>query len=198
MAKINLLPWRDEYRREKQKEFLGVLGVVAAVTALGVYIWISTINGAIESQKQRNDLLTKEIRALDQQVKEIQELKKRRTELLARMKVIQGLQGERPLIVRYFDELVRAVPEGVYLRTLKRAGDRVDVTGVSESNVRVSAFMRNLDTSEWFANPNLKSVKAAPQYGEQASEFTMSFATTKPKEEVASGAEPVKKRKGKK
>lgn len=198
MAKINLLPWRDEYRREKQQEFLGVLGVVAAVTALGVYIWISTINGAIDAQKQRNDLLTKEIRALDQQVKEIEQLKKRRTELLARMKVIQGLQGERPLIVRYFDELVRTVPEGVYLRTLKRTGNKVDVTGITESNVRVSAFMRNLDASEWFANPNLRSVKAAPQYGEQASEFTMSFATTKPKEEVAAGAENNNQRKGKK
>lgn len=187
MAKINLLPWRDEYRREKQQEFIVVLGVVAALAALGVYIWISTINGAIDSQKQRNDLLTQEIRALDQQVKEIDQLKKRRTELLARMKVIQGLQGERPLIVRYFDELVRAVPEGVYLRTLKRSGDKVDVTGITESNVRVSAFMRNLDASEWFANPNLRSVKAAPQYGEQASEFTMSFATTKPKEEASSG-----------
>lgn len=195
MAKINLLPWRDEYRREKQQEFLGVLGAVAALTVLGVYIWISTINGAIDSQKQRNDILTQEIRALDQQVKEIDQLKKRRAELLARMKVIQGLQGERPLIVRYFDELVRAVPEGVYLRTLKRSGDKVDVTGITESNVRVSAFMRNLDASEWFANPNLRSVKAAPQYGEQASEFTMSFATTKPKDE-ASGDGNNNQRKG--
>lgn len=187
MAKINLLPWRDEYRREKQQEFIGVLGAVAALTALGVYLWISSINGAIDTQKQRNDILTQEIRALDQRVKEIDQLKKRRAELLARMKVIQGLQGERPLIVRYFDELVRAVPEGVYLRTLKRNGDKVDVTGITESNVRVSAFMRNLDASEWFANPNLRSVKAAPQYGEQASEFTMSFATTKPKDEASSG-----------
>lgn len=196
MANINLLPWRDEYRREKQQEFLVVLGVVAAVTALCVYIWISIINGAIDSQNQRNNMLTQEIKALDERVREIQKLKKRRAELLARMKVIQGLQGERPVIVRYFDELVRAVPEGVYLRTLKRTGDRIDINGVTESNVRVSAFMRNLDASEWFANPNLKSVKAAPQYGEQASEFTMSFATTKPKDEESDDGNG-KKRNGK-
>jgi type IV pilus assembly protein PilN len=186
MAKINLLPWRDEYRREKQQEFLGVLAAVGVITALAVYLWISAINGAIESQEQRNKLLTQEIQALEQHVKEIDQLKKRRAELLARMKVIQGLQGERPVIVRYFDELVRAVPEGVYLRTLKRSGDKIDVTGITESNVRVSAFMRNLDASEWFANPNLRSVKSAPQYGDQASEFTMSFATTKPKDEPSS------------
>lgn len=186
MAKINLLPWRDEYRREKQQEFLGVLAAVGVITALAVYLWISAINGAIDSQEQRNKLLTQEIQALEQHVKEIDQLKKRRAELLARMKVIQGLQGERPVIVRYFDELVRAVPEGVYLRTLKRSGDKIDVTGITESNVRVSAFMRNLDASEWFANPNLRSVKSAPQYGDQASEFTMSFATTKPKDEPSS------------
>lgn len=194
MAKINLLPWRDEYRREKQQEFLAILGVVAAVTALCVYIWISIINGAIDSQNQRNGMLDQEIKALEERVKEIQQLKKRRAELLARMKVIQGLQGERPVIVRYFDELVRAVPEGVYLKTLKRSGDRIDVTGVTESNVRVSAFMRNLDASEWFASPNLKSVKASPQYGEQASEFSMSFATTKPKDDESDGSGNNKKR----
>ncbi len=183
MANINLLPWRDEYRREKQQEFLGVLAGVAAVAALGVYLWISSINGAIEAQNDRNRMLDTEIKALSAKVKEIQELKKRRAELLSRMKVIQGLQGERPLIVRYFDELVHAVPEGVYLQTLTRRGEQISLTGVTESNVRVSAFMRNLDASEWFANPNLKAVKAAPKYGEQASEFTMSFSTTKPKDE---------------
>ncbi|GAB3104973.1 PilN domain-containing protein [Aestuariicella hydrocarbonica] len=185
MAKINLLPWRDEYRREKQQEFLGVLAFVAAVTALCVYIWISSVQGSIESQKDRNRMLDQEISALQEKVKEIQALKKRRAELLARMKVIQGLQGERPVIVRYFDELVRAVPEGVYLNSLTRRGDQIQLEGITESNVRVSAFMRNLDSSEWFSTPNLKAVKAAPQFGEQASQFSMNFATTKPKEDLS-------------
>ena len=184
MANINLLPWRDEYRAEKQKEFFIIIGAVCLAAALAVYIWMSVINGAIDSQNERNGILKQEISVLDKQVKEIQQLKKRRAELLARMEVIQGLQGERPLIVRYFDELVRSVPEGVYLKTLQRSGNRITITGVTESNVRVSAFMRNLDDSEWFDNPNLRTVKAAPQFGKSASEFTMSFGTTKPKQET--------------
>ncbi|MBR9909830.1 MAG: PilN domain-containing protein [Gammaproteobacteria bacterium] len=203
MARINLLPWRDEYRREKQREFLGVLAAVAILALVCVYIWISSVNSAIDSQKQRNQILTKEIAVLDKRVREIRELKKRREELLSRMKVIQGLQGERPVIVRYFDEVVRAVPEGVYLTKLTRTGKSVNVSGITESNVRVSSFMRNLDASEWFSTPNLKSVKAAPKFGDQASEFVMTFNTTKPNESddqatsaggQAPGKQPGKKR----
>lgn len=182
MAKINLLPWRDEYRREKQQEFLSVLGFVAIATLLVAYLWYGSVNGAIDSQEARNQMLDKEIAALEQKVTEIRELKKRRAELLDRMKVIQALQGERPVIVRYFDELVRAIPEGIYLTTLERKGNVISLRGITESNVRVSALMRNVDESEWFATPNLSSVKAMPEYGAQASEFTMSFTTSKPKD----------------
>lgn len=184
MAKINLLPWRDEYRREKQQEFMTVLGVVAAAAALAGYLWISSVNGAIEAQQTRNQMLEKEIAGLEEKVKEITELKKRRAELLDRMKVIQALQGERPVIVRYFDELVRAIPEGVYLTSLERSGNVINLRGVTESNVRVSALMRNVDESEWFSTPNLSSVQAKPEFGEQASEFTMSFSTSKPKDDT--------------
>lgn len=193
MARINLLPWRDEYRREKQQEFLTILGAIAAIAVLCVYIWISSINAAIDSQKQRNKMLTDEIAVLDKRVKEIREIKKRREELLARMKVIQGLQGERPVIVRYFDELARAVPEGVYITSLERKGQLVKLAGVTESNVRVSSFMRALDASEWFSRPNLKSVKAAPKYGEQASEFSMTFDTAKLNKDEDSGTKSKKK-----
>jgi type IV pilus assembly protein PilN len=195
MAKINLLPWRDEFRRQKQQEFLTILGSVAVVAAVGCYIWISIINGAIDDQKQRNAMLETEIAALNAKVEEIRKLKQRREELLARMKVIQGLQGERPVIVRYFDDLVRAVPEGIFLHSVDRKGNNISIKGVTESNVRVSAFMRNLDESEWFSDPNLKSVKAAPSFGEQASEFTLSFQASKPKEsEDGSDAKSAAKR----
>lgn len=185
MANINLLPWRDEYRREKQQEFLSVLGFVALMTLLCAYLWTSTVGSAIESQQKRNEMLDKEIAALEQRVTEIKELKKRRSELLDRMKVIQALQGERPVIVRYFDELVRAIPEGIYLTTLERTGDVINLRGITESNVRVSALMRNVDESDWFATPNLSSVKATPEFGAQASEFTMSFTTSKPKDDAS-------------
>ena len=115
MANINLLPWRDEYRREKQQEFLTIVGGVALVALLCAYLWVSMVNSRIENQSQRNNLLNNEIGLLDKKVKEIKELRERRRELIERMKVIQGLQGERPVIVRYFDEMVRAIPEGVYL-----------------------------------------------------------------------------------
>jgi len=180
MSGINLLPWRDEYRQEKKQEFLTILGFIALLAAICAYAWIGAVQSAIDSQEQRNAMLEKEISKLEVRVKEIKELKKRRKELLARMKVIQGLQGERPVIVRYFDELVRSVPEGVYLKDLRRVGDSIVVLGVTESNVRVSALMRNVSASPWFSVPNLKSVKASPKYGEQASEFKLTLKTSKP------------------
>lgn len=180
MSKINLLPWRDEYRQEKKQEFLTILGGVGLLVACCTYVWISTVQASIDNQLQRNSVLELEIGKLQTRVKEIQELKKRRSELLERMKVIQGLQGERPVIVRYFDELVRSVPEGVYLTNLSRSGNLIELSGITESNVRVSALMRNISGSDWFSVPNLKSVKAAPKYGEQASEFKLTMETTKP------------------
>lgn len=180
MANINLLPWRDEYRREKQQEFLTIVGGVALVALLCAYLWVSMVNSRIENQSQRNNLLNNEIGLLDKKVKEIKELRERRRELIERMKVIQGLQGERPVIVRYFDEMVRAIPEGVYLTELKREGQAIKMGGITESNVRVSAFMRNVDGSEWFTSPNLSSVKATPELGEQASQFELTLTPTKP------------------
>ncbi|BFM14185.1 type 4a pilus biogenesis protein PilN [Maricurvus nonylphenolicus] len=187
MANINLLPWRDEYRKEKQQEFLTIIVGVAILAALVSYIWVSAVDGMIANQNSRNQMLQIEIQALEKRVVEIQELKKRRTELLERMKVIQGLQGKRPLIVRYFDELVRSVPEGVHLTALDRKGSQVSVQGITESNVRVSAFMRNLDESTWFTSPNLSSVKAEPDYGEQASSFRLTFTTAVPAENDEQG-----------
>jgi type IV pilus assembly protein PilN len=185
MAKINLLDWREAYRKERLQQFVGVMITVALVSGLAAYIWISIINASIDEQRARNQYLESEIAVLEKKVKEIKELKARREDLLARMAVIQGLQGKRPLIVRYFDELVRAVPEGVYLVSLSRQGDVVTVEGVTESNVRVSAFMRNLDGAEWFKSPNLSTVKAEPKFGEQASTFKLTFITTAPVDDDA-------------
>ena len=182
MANINLLPWRDEYRREKQQEFLTVIGGVVFLAVVCGYLWVSSINSSIEDQNARNTYLKSEIAVLDKKVVEIKKLKERREQLIERMKVIQGLQGERPVIVRYFDELVKAIPEGVYFTSLVKSGDNLSVSGVAESNVRVSALMRNLDRSDWFASPNLSSVKSAPQIGEQASTFSLKFMPGKPKD----------------
>jgi len=180
MAKINLLPWREEYRQEKKKEFITQIFGFCLLVGLCSYVWITSVDSAIDNQKQRNKLLEDEIVLLDAQVKEIQELKKKRSELIARMKVIQDLQGTRPTVVRFFDELVRAIPDGVFLTSLVKNGEMLSIDGITESANRVSAFMRQLDDSPWFAEPNLKSVTNDPKFGEQAAKFSLQLKAVLP------------------
>jgi type IV pilus assembly protein PilN len=185
MARINLLPWREWERERKRKEFLGnVAGVLVAAVAL-VLLFGWYLDGRIENQEDRNAYLEREIAVLDEKIAEIQALQKKREELLARMRVIQELQGNRPVIVRVFDELVRTLAKGVHFRELTMQGTTLSVAGVAESNNRISSLMRNLDNSDWFASPNLKTIKEDPEnsnYGSQASTFNLTFVQTSPKE----------------
>lgn len=180
MARINLLPWREEYRQEKRKEFLAQLGIVVVIAAVAAFTWVQFVDGAISQQNSRNNILKTEIDQLEKRVAEINELKKRRQELIARMRVIQDLQGTRPTIVRYFDEVVRAVPEGLYFTSIKREGSIITVKGITESSNRVSSFMRNLDASEWFSEPNLRSIVANPKLGGDVQEFLLQFKAVLP------------------
>ena len=183
MANINLLPWREERRQELKKEFVVVLGAVVLIAALALLLMNRVVNAAIDNQNGRNQYLQSNINELNRQVAEIQDLEKKRRELLDRMKIIQDLQGTRPLIVRVFDELVRTLPDGVFYRDLARSEKKIDLTGVAESNTRVSSLMRQLDGSEWFESPNLTSVQAAADFGEQASSFMMTVQISPPAEE---------------
>lgn len=180
MAKINLLPWREAYRDAKKKEFIVILLMVLAASGFVAYLWVSQVQAAIADQTARNRLLNTEIAELDKKVDQIQALRERREQLLARMRVIQDLEGTRPVIVRYFDDMVRAIPDGVFLNRMAREGDVIRLEGVAESNNRVSSFMRNLEDSDWFTSPNLSSVTSAPAYGEQANSFVMSVRTSAP------------------
>jgi type IV pilus assembly protein PilN len=180
MAKINLLPWREAYRKEKKDQFLGVLGFVLLLTALIAYLWVVSVQSSIDNQMARNHLLETEIAVLEKQVQEISELKKIRDDLLARIKIIQDLQGTRPLIVRYFDDFAHAIPDGVFITMLDRKGDTLTIEGIAESYNRVASLMRNLEDSEWFASAKLTSVTAAPSEGEQANAFKMSIHTSAP------------------
>ena len=173
MAQINLLPWRDERRAELKKEFLTILGAVAAVGVAVVLLVDLVVSGQIQNQKDRNNYLTENIKELDKKVAEIRELQKKRTQLLDRMKVIQELQGNRPIIVRVMDQLVRTVPDGVFYTELNSTGQEINITGIAESNNRVSSLMRRLDASDWFSDPNLQGVRAEPSFGEQATTFNM-------------------------
>jgi len=180
MAKINLLPWREQRREQLRKEFLLVLGAVAATALLVTLVGSLVINGQIDHQNSRNDYLKSHIAELNKQVAEIKDLQTRRAQLIDRMKVIQDLQGTRPSIVHIFDQLVRTLPDGVYFRALERKGQEITIRGTAESNNRVSSLMRRLEASEWFTEPNLKGVKANPQFGEQANDFDLPVKVSTP------------------
>jgi type IV pilus assembly protein PilN len=159
MARINLLPWREELRAEKTRQFASLLGLSAFMTCLIILLVHINIANMISHQIDRNKILQKEIDSLDLAILKIQQLEKTKQELLSRMEVIQSLQQRRPQIVHLFDEIVRTVPEGIYLTSIKQADKNLTINGVAESNGRVSAYMRNIDASKWMATPKLKVIE---------------------------------------
>ena len=160
MPQINLLPWRDEQRKRREKEFM-VTAVIAALmmgaVVLGVHLHYES---RIAYQDQRNQFIETEIASLDKKIKEIENLKKERDRLIARTNVIQNLQSGRPEIVHVFDELVTTLPDGVYYTKVAQKGRGLNLQGVAQSNARVSSLMRSLDTSTWFTNPSLVEIKS--------------------------------------
>jgi type IV pilus assembly protein PilN len=159
MAKINLLPWREELRKQKQREFVISAGGGGVVAALIVLLAHFHIDGLTDNQNQRNAFLQSQIEVLDQRIGRIKELEKMKADLLARMNVIQELQRSRPESVHLMDELVRTLPDGVYLKTFNQKDRSLEMGGVAQSNARVSDYMRNIDTSEWLTAPRLDLIK---------------------------------------
>jgi len=131
------------------------------------------VAGTIENQLQRNALLEQEIKTVEGQIKEIKELETEKTQLLARMRVIEQLQSQRPQMVHLFDELVKTVPEGVYLTSVKQNGTAITVEGVAQSNARISAFMRNVESSRWMSSPRLNVIESTDKGGQRASRFVL-------------------------
>jgi type IV pilus assembly protein PilN len=158
MAHINLLPWREERRQELKKEFLVTLALVFTLGVGLVLLADRVVNSQIDNQKARNQYLTENIKELDKIIAEIRDLQKRRNQLLDRMRVIQELQGNRPIIENKV----------------------ISINGVAESNNRVSSLMRRLDGSDWLADPNLDKVKAAPNFGDQATIFDLTVKVQAP------------------
>lgn len=193
MAKINLLPWRQAYRAEKKKQFINILIGIAILSALIAYLWISTVKNAIENQQARNYLLNTEIAKLDAQVKEITDIKRTRDDLLARIKVITDLEGTRPVIVRYFDEMVRLLPDGVWLTSVERKDNVVTIHGVAESHHRIAGFLRNIDDSEWYDKHDLKTVVASNETDQELFTFNMTVETSMPVDENAALQQEAKK-----
>jgi len=160
MARINLLPWRAERRKQREREFFGMLGFAAlGGVLLAVLIWFY-YDRQVTGQQERNDFLTAEIQKVKAQNKEIEELDRKKERLLARKRVIEELQANRSQMVHLFDSLVRTIPDGVVLTSLKQEGEVLTLEGRSQSNARVSAYMRNLEGSGWMTNPDLSIIEA--------------------------------------
>jgi type IV pilus assembly protein PilN len=181
MAKINLLPWREVQRKEKTQEFfvmLGVGAVLAAVVVIAVHVYHSQL---IEAQLNRNKFLEDQIVLLDTKIEEIKELENEKKKLLARMRAIEQLQGNRPLIVRFFDELVGSLPEGVSVTEISQSGSSITINGEAQSNARVSSFMRNLESSEWLTSPALDIIQVENAGEVRVSVFILRFTQVIPK-----------------
>jgi type IV pilus assembly protein PilN len=188
MAHINLLPWREGLRKQKQQDFLALTGMFAVVAAIIIGIWHVYNNQEIDRQLSRNKFLEDQIVFLDKRIAEISELEKEKQRLLDRMRAIERLQSNRPLIVRFFDELVNSLPEGVSVMKLSQQGNNVTIDGVAQSNARVSSFMRNLEASDWLANPRLDIIQATDDSGTRLSRFTLRFNQVIPRPAGEEGA----------
>jgi len=172
MPRINLLPWREDQRKERKLAFTVALGVAALAACVFTFVIYLMFGSMIDSQEARNEKLRGEIKHLDKQIEEINDLESSKQKFIARMEIIEKLQRSRPEIVHVFDEIVRTLPDGVYLTAVKQTDKRLKFDGVAQSSTRVSSFMRNIDSSEWLRNPELEVVLTTKDKG-PGSSFTL-------------------------
>jgi len=189
-VKINLLDWRTELKTVRQQQFFVMLGASALLAIGSIAVVYFGVSSAIEYQRERNLFLEQQIVEMDKKIKEIEELEKVKANLLARMKVIEELQASRAAMVHFFDEILNTLPEGVYIKSLRQTGSGVTVEGVAESNNRVSAYMKNIESSRWFADPRLVVINTKDVSKRRQSEFQMLFKNlTRQKPPAAGQAE---------
>jgi type IV pilus assembly protein PilN len=190
MARINLLPWRETLRKQRQREFgIAAGGGLIVTVLLGFYVHLQIASMIDYQNNERNAYLKREIAAVDKKIKEIEELEKIKARLLARMAVIQRLQASRPEVVHLFDELVTTTPEGVYLTRIEQKGNQVTLFGKAQSNARVSAYMRNVEESQWITHPVLQIIENKGKENTGFSEFTLTFSQKRKKDEAADGGD---------
>lgn len=179
MIRINLLPHREEKRKARSQQFYAVSGLIAVLAGLIVVMVHGIISGYISQQESKNDFLKKEIAVLDKDINEIKRLKEQTDALLSRKRVIESLQTNRAEAVRLFNELARQVPAGVYLKTIKQSGAKVNIQGYAQSNARVSTLMRNLEASPLLESPNLLEIKASTVGNRRLAEFNLDVQITR-------------------
>lgn len=180
MANINLLPWREEERAERQRQFVSIVGLVALLAVVVMWSIYTFYSGKIDNQRIRNNFLQGQIRKLDTKIKEITTLESERKELVDRMELIQDLQKSRPQIVHLFDEIVQKMPEGMNMQQIERSGDNVIFTGIAESAPRISNFMRNLAGSQWITKPDIEDIQDDKDSGAARKIFTLKSKLTSP------------------
>jgi len=180
MPAINLLPWREAERLKRQRDFGVALGGAVVAGIAVIMLAVFAYSQMISTQESRNERLTTEIAILDKDIKEIDALERQKERLLARMEIIDQLQKSRPEIVHLFDEISRQLPEGVYLTGMKQTGSRVEIRGVAQSSTRVSALMRQIDASEWLADPEVERVETKSAGSQRQSEFVVYLKQRRP------------------
>jgi type IV pilus assembly protein PilN len=188
MIPINLLPYRAERRKQLQKQFITLAALTALIGGIVWFLGHSFLEGRITNQNQRNTFLETKISELDKKIAEIKKLKDQTQALLARKRVVETLQSNRTESVRLLDQLVRQLPEGVHLKSIKQTGSDVSVVGFATSNARVSTLMRNFDASPWLEDPKLVQIKAAKVGSVTLNEFSLTVQLARPEEENASGS----------
>jgi type IV pilus assembly protein PilN len=182
MAHINLLPWREEQRQEQTRQFATITVLSMVLTGALIFMVHVTFANQIDHQSYRNKILQDEIARLDESLQQIEKLEETKEQLLSRMDVIQSLQQQRPQIVHLFDDFVRTVPEGIYLTDIKQEANQLTIKGVAESNGRVSAYMRNIDSSEWMTTPKLQVIETR-KGTLRSSDFTLITSQSLPDDE---------------
>jgi len=195
MIRINLLPHREQRRQARQRQFVSLSIVLAVLGILVVFVVHGIFVAQIENQQSRNQLLKTEIGKLDEQIKEIDKLREQTQALLARKQVVETLQSNRTEAVHLLDQMVRQLPDGIYLRSMKQVGAKVTLIGYAQSNARVSTLMRNIESSPWLTQPELVEIKSVPSpinKDLRVSEFTLNVQVKKvaPPEEPKTARPP--------
>jgi type IV pilus assembly protein PilN len=175
MIRINLLPHREEKRRAKRQQFYGLCCLILILAGLIVFLGYTLIDGHITAQQEKNEFLKREILALDKQIDQIKRLREQTQALLSRKQIIESLQRDRSRAVRLLSELVKQMPEGIYIRSIKQTETKVSINGYAQSSARVSALMRNIEASLWLERPLLIEVKASVVDKRRVNEFNMDF-----------------------
>jgi len=191
MNRINLLPHREMRRKQQQQQFFIMLGVIVVTAAIIWFAVHSFLDAQLTNQQDRNRYLEGEIAKLDKEIAEINKLKEQTAALLKRKQVVETLQSNRAEVVHLLDQLIRQLPDGMYLKSIKQQGTKVSINGFTQSQARVSTLMRNLEGSQYLQNANLVEIKAATAGGARINEFTMSI-------DVVRQVEPDAKKGGKK